>query len=66
MDDKLVKSQISPNHIHDLKETFDTLHRYQIKFNPQKCAFGVTSGMFLGFMVLHRGIETNLEKIQTM
>lgn len=35
-----------------------------MKLNPTKCAFGVTSKKFLKFIVLHRGIEVNLEKIQ--
>ena len=35
-----------------------------MKLNPSKCAFGVSSGKFLGFMVSHRGIEANLDKIQ--
>ena len=29
-----------------------------MKLNPLKCAFEVSSGKFLGFMVTHRGIET--------
>ena len=29
-------------------------------------AFGVESGKFLGFMVSHRGIEANPEKIQAI
>lgn len=33
------------------------------KFNPTKCAFGVQSGKFLGFMVLESGIEANPEKL---
>ena len=37
-----------------------------MKLNPNKCAFGVASGKFLGFMVSHRGIETNLEKIKAI
>ncbi|XP_062112479.1 uncharacterized protein LOC133823638 [Humulus lupulus] len=32
--------------------------------NPLKCAFGVTSGKFLGFIVRHRGIETDPAKIK--
>ena len=28
-----------------------------MKMNPDKCAFGVTSGQFLGFMIHERGIE---------
>ena len=37
-----------------------------MKLNPSKCAFGVSSGKFLGFMVSHRGIETNPNKIQAI
>ena len=34
-----------------------------MKLNPSKCAFGVSSGKFLGFMVSQRGIEANPDKI---
>ena len=34
-----------------------------MRLNPNKCAFGVSSGKFLGFMVSHRGIEANPGKI---
>ena len=37
-----------------------------MQLNPSKCAFGVESGKFLGFMVYHKGIEANPEKIQTL
>ena len=37
-----------------------------MRLNPSKCAFGVSSGKFLGFMVSHRGIEVNLDKIQAI
>ena len=37
-----------------------------IKLNPAKCAFGVESGKFLGFMVNHRGIEVNSVKSQAI
>ena len=35
-----------------------------MKLNPNKCAFGVSSGKFLGFMVSHRGIKANPDKIR--
>ena len=34
--------------------------------NPRKCAFGVTSGKFLGFIVRHRGIEIDQSKIEAI
>ena len=37
-----------------------------MKLNAAKCTFGVSSGKFLGFMVNHRGIEANPEKIQAI
>ena len=37
-----------------------------MKLNLSKCAFGVLSGKFLGFMVSHRGIKANPNKIQTI
>ena len=47
----------------DLREIFDTLRSYNMKLNPNKCAFRVTAGKFLVFMVSQRGIEANPNKI---
>ena len=66
VDDMLVKSQDEKIHLDDLQETFNTLRQYNMKFNPSKCAFGVSSGKFLGFMVSHRRIEANPNKIQAI
>ena len=66
VDDMLVKSLDEERHLDDLQETFDTLRQYNIKLNLSKCAFGVLSGKFLGFMVSHRGIEANPDKIQAI
>ena len=51
VDDMLVKSKEEEDHLDDLKETFNTLRQYSMKLNPSKCAFGVSSGKFLGFIV---------------
>ena len=45
---------------------FEILRKYQIKLNPLKCAFGVGSGKFLGFMVNQWGIKANPEKIKAL
>ena len=52
VDDMLVKSKEEEDHLDDLKETFNTLRQYNMKLNPTKCTFGVSSGKFLDFMVL--------------
>ena len=51
MEDMLVKSRREDDHLDNLKETFDTFRSYNMKLNPSKCAFGVTAGKFLGFIV---------------
>ncbi|KAL5790062.1 hypothetical protein ACOSQ2_004950 [Xanthoceras sorbifolium] len=45
---------------------FQVLKRYQMKLNPLKCAFGLASEKFLGFMVSQWGIEANPEKIKAL
>ena len=66
IDDILAKSLDKGKHLDDLEETFDTLRQYNMKLNPSKCVFGVSSRKFLGFMVLNRGIEANRDKIQAI
>ena len=66
VEDMLVKSLDKGKHLDNLQETFDTLRWYNMKLNPSKCAFGVALGKFLEFMVSHRGIEANLEKIKAI
>jgi len=52
--------------LEDLKETFDTLRFYNMKLNPEKCAFGVTARKFLRFMVSQKGIKANPNKIRAI
>ena len=66
VDDMLVKSKNDEDHLIDLKETFQTLRRYNMKLNPAKCVFGVSSDKFLGFMVSQHGIEANPDKIKVI
>lgn len=57
IDDMLVKSKMTKEHLDDLKETFDTLWKYKMKLNPAKCIFGVSFEKLLGFMVSQWGIK---------
>ena len=65
VDELVVKSKKREDHLQDLRMVFDRLRRYQL-MNPLKCAFGVTSGKFLGFIVRHCGIEVDQSKIATI
>ena len=66
IDDMLVKSTTAELHIAHLSEAFQILRNYNMKLNPGKCAFGVSAGKFPGFIVNHRGIEANLDKIKAV
>ena len=51
IDDMSVKSTTIELHIAHLAEAFQILTEYNMKLNPAKCAFGVSTGKFLGFIV---------------
>jgi hypothetical protein len=63
VDDVVVKTTKEDQLIADLTETFANLREFQWKLNPTKYVFSVPSGLFLGFMVGHRGIEANPAKV---
>jgi hypothetical protein len=66
VDDVVVKTRNSDTLIADLEETFASLREYEWKINPNKCVFGVPSGKLLGFIISHRGIKANPEKISSI
>lgn len=43
VDNMLVKSLHVTDHILHLEQSFDVLDFYQMKLNPKKCTFGVSS-----------------------
>jgi hypothetical protein len=66
VDDVVVKTRNSDTLIADLEETFASLREYRWKLNPNKCVFGVPSGKLLGFIISHRGIKANPEKMSAI
>ncbi|XXG78142.1 hypothetical protein AAC387_Pa08g2147 [Persea americana] len=66
IDDMVVKSKRSQDHLTDLRQIFDILRQFQLKLNASKCAFGVGSGKFLGSLVTRRGIEANPDQISAI
>ncbi|XP_065017743.1 uncharacterized protein LOC135644202 [Musa acuminata AAA Group] len=66
VDDMIVKSQAAEAHLADLAETFATLRKFGMRLNPAMCAFSITSGKFLGFIIHERGIDANPEKVQAV
>uniref|UniRef100_M1AP09 RNase H family protein n=1 Tax=Solanum tuberosum TaxID=4113 RepID=M1AP09_SOLTU len=41
VDDVVIKSKRSSDHIDDLRKFFERLRKYNLKLNPAKCAFGI-------------------------
>ena len=66
IDDIVVKSKTREDHTYHLQEVFHLLRRYDMKLNPFKCAFGVSAGKFLGFMVTQRGIKVSPDQIKAV
>ncbi|KAM0931157.1 hypothetical protein ACQ4PT_000500 [Festuca glaucescens] len=66
VDDIVVKTREAHTLIADLEETFTNLRKVNIKLNPTKCAFGVPLGNLVGFLISHRGIEANPDKIKAI
>jgi hypothetical protein len=57
IDDVVIKSKGYKEHLGNLRETLECTRKHGLKMNPNKCAFGVSIGQFLGFMVHERGIK---------
>jgi hypothetical protein len=66
VDDIAIMSKKQDDLTTDLQETFNNLRKYNMMLNPTKCVFGVPAGQLLGFIVSHRGIEANPEKIKAI
>ena len=69
IDNVVVKSTSAGGHLEDLRKVLERTRKFGLKMNPKKCAFGVSAGQFLGFLVHERGIEIGLksqEAVKTM
>ena len=56
VDDIMVKSKTRAGHFQVLERVFERCMMYKLCMNPMKCAFGVSTGKFLGFLVYHRDL----------
>jgi hypothetical protein len=57
IDDVMIKSLDHESHLDDVRKTLECTRKHGLKMNPNKCAFGVSAGEFLRFLVHERGIE---------
>jgi hypothetical protein len=66
IDDIIVKSASLDSHLADLRLAFEKMRQYGLKMNPLKCAFGVSTGKFLGFIIHEHGIEIDPKQVESM
>jgi hypothetical protein len=66
IEDMMVKSVRFEEHMTDLKLSLERMKKYGLRLNPLKCAFRVTSGRFLGFIVHEHGIQIDPKKIESI
>lgn len=65
VDNMIFKYKDREGHHAVLENFFMRLQKYNMRLNPQICAFRVTSGKFLGHFISFRGIEIDPTKIKS-
>jgi hypothetical protein len=64
IDDIMIKSAAHKSHLADLRLVFERMRHYGLKMNPLKCAFRVSTGKFLGFIIHDKDIEIDPKRIE--
>jgi hypothetical protein len=66
IDDVMIKSLDHESHFADVRKTLECTRKHGLKMNPNKCAFGVSAGEFLGFLVHEGGIEVGKKSMKAI
>jgi hypothetical protein len=66
IDDVIVTLDSMDSHLADLRLALERMRQYGLKMNLLKRAFGVSAGMFLGFIIHEHGIEIDPTKIESI
>jgi hypothetical protein len=66
INDVVIKSLNHGSHLEDVKKTLECTRKHGLKMNPNKCAFGVSVGEFLGFRVHEGGIEVGKKSMKAI
>ena len=66
VDDIVMKLKKRKEHVQVLRRVFERCRAFKLRMNPLKCAYKVSSGKFLGFLVHSRGIDVNSVKATTI
>jgi hypothetical protein len=66
IDDVVIKSLDHESHLSDVRKTLECTRKHELKMNSNKCAFGVSAGEFLGFLVHEGGIEVGKKSMKAI
>jgi hypothetical protein len=66
LDDLTARSKKRTQHLDDLRIIFQRCRQYNIRLNPLKCVFCVTTGCLLSFIVSQSGIIVDPLKVQAI
>jgi hypothetical protein len=66
IDDVMIKSLDHESHLDDVRKTLECTRKHGLKMNPNECAFGVSAGEFLGFLVHEGGIEVGKKSMKAI
>ena len=66
INDVVVKSAKFMKHLADLEQSFMRMGQHSLKMNPAKCAFRVSVGNFLGFLIHNQGLKVDKNKAKAV
>jgi hypothetical protein len=66
IDDVVIKSLDHESHLDDVRKTLECTRKHGLNMNLNKCAFGVSAGEFLGFLVHEGGIEVGKKSMKAI
>jgi hypothetical protein len=66
IDDVVIKSLDHESHLADMRKTLECTRKHGLKMNPNNCAFGVSAGEFLGFLVHEGGIKVGKKSMKAI
>ena len=66
LDNMIVKGKMDEEHLANLQEIFADARKNNLRFNPEKCTFGIRAGKFLKFCLTERRIEANPNKCRAV
>jgi hypothetical protein len=66
IDNKVIKSVGFKEHMANLRISLERMKKYGLRMNPMKCAFSVSVGRFLGFVVHQHEIQIDTKKVESI